>query len=119
MTPTSVRDIRNLSLLGQSGSGKTTLLEKLLATAGAIGAPGSVEKGDTVSDFDPQEKTFGHSLNTALAHLDGQGCTTRAQSVRRDLLAAPDEGLARSLADRPQRPGRLWSPSLTGAGLTR
>ena len=36
MTPTSVRDIRNLSLLGQSGSGKTTLLEKLLATAGAV-----------------------------------------------------------------------------------
>jgi hypothetical protein len=30
MTPTSVRDIRNLSLLGQSGSGKTTLLERLL-----------------------------------------------------------------------------------------
>ena len=70
MTPTSVRDIRNLSLLGQSGSGKTTLLEKLLATAGAIGAPGSVEKGDTVSDYDPQEKAFGHSLNSALAHLE-------------------------------------------------
>jgi elongation factor G len=70
MTPTSVRDIRNLSLLGQSGSGKTTLLEKLLATAGAIGAPGSVEKGDTVSDYDPQEKAFGHSLNSSLAHLE-------------------------------------------------
>ena len=73
MTPTSVRDIRNLSLLGQSGSGKTTLLEKLLATAGAIGAPGSVEKGDTVSDFDPQEKAFGHSLNASLAHLEWAG----------------------------------------------
>ncbi|KAB2968567.1 elongation factor G [Zoogloea sp.] len=70
MTPTSVRDIRNLSLLGQSGSGKTTLLEKLLATAGAIGAAGSVDKGDTVSDFDPQEKALGHSLNATLAHLE-------------------------------------------------
>ncbi|NML25926.1 elongation factor G [Zoogloea dura] len=70
MTPTSVRDIRNLSLLGQSGSGKTTLLEKLLATAGAIGAAGSVDKGDTVSDFDPQEKALGHSLNASLAHLE-------------------------------------------------
>ena len=38
MTPTSVRDIRNLTLLGQSGSGKTTLLEGLLFAAGAIGA---------------------------------------------------------------------------------
>jgi elongation factor G len=55
MTPTSVRDIRNLTLLGQSGSGKTTLLERLLA-AGAIGAAGSVEKGDTVSDYDPRKK---------------------------------------------------------------
>ena len=39
MTPTSVRDIRNLCLLGQSGSAKTTLLEKLLVTARTIGAP--------------------------------------------------------------------------------
>lgn len=70
MTPTSVRDIRNLSLLGQSGSGKTTLLEKLLATAGAIGSPGSVERGDTVSDYDPQEKALGHSLNSTIAHLE-------------------------------------------------
>ena len=70
MTPISVRDIRNLSLLGQSGSGKTTLLEKLLATSGAIGSPGTVERGDTVSDYDPQEKALGHSLNSAVAHLE-------------------------------------------------
>lgn len=70
MTPTSVRDIRNLTLLGQSGSGKTTLLERLLLAAGAIDAAGSVEKGDTVSDYDPQEKTSGHSLNPSLAHLE-------------------------------------------------
>ena len=73
MTPTSVRDIRNLSLLGQSGSGKTTLLERLLLAAGAIDAAGSVEKGDTVSDYDPQEKTSGHSLNPSLAHLEWAG----------------------------------------------
>ena len=73
MTPTSVRDIRNLTLLGQSGSGKTTLLERLLLAAGAIDAAGSVEKGDTVSDYDPQEKTSGHSLNPSLAHLEWAG----------------------------------------------
>ncbi|MDD3354696.1 elongation factor G [Zoogloea sp.] len=73
MTPTSVHDIRNLSLLGHAGCGKTTLLEKLLATAGAIGVPGSVDKGDTVSDHDPQEKALGHSLNASLAHLEWAG----------------------------------------------
>ena len=73
MTPTSVRDIRNLTLLGQSGSGKTTLLERLLLAAGAIAAAGSVEKGDTVSDYDPQEKASGHSLYASLAHLERAG----------------------------------------------
>ncbi|THF62389.1 elongation factor G [Pseudothauera nasutitermitis] len=70
MASTSVHDIRNLALLGQAGSGKTTLLEALLAAAGAIGASGSIERGDTVSDFDPMEKSMGHSLNTGLAQLE-------------------------------------------------
>ena len=73
MTPTSVHDIRNLALLGHAGSGKTTLLEALLTASGTIGAPGSVERGDTVSDFDPQEKAMGHSLATSLAHLEWAG----------------------------------------------
>lgn len=73
MTPSSVHDIRNLSLLGPTGSGKTTLTEALLAAAGAIGVAGSVERGDTVSDFDPQEKAMGHSLHAALVHLEWAG----------------------------------------------
>lgn len=73
MTPSSVHDIRNLALLGQAGAGKTTLLEALLAASGGIGAPGSIERGNTVSDFDPAEKTMGHSLNTGLAHLEWGG----------------------------------------------
>lgn len=66
-------DIRNIALVGHSGSGKTALLEKLLETAGAIGKAGSVERGDSVSDFDPLERERGHSLNAALASLDHDG----------------------------------------------
>ncbi|TAH40196.1 MAG: elongation factor G [Betaproteobacteria bacterium] len=73
MTPSSVHDIRNLSLLGHAGSGKTTLAEALLAASGEIGAAGSVERGDTVSDYDPQEKSMGHSLHASLVHLELAG----------------------------------------------
>jgi elongation factor G len=65
--------IRTVALVGHAGAGKTTLAEALLAGAGAIGSPGSVEKGNTVCDFDPLEKSYGHSLNSALVHFDFQG----------------------------------------------
>ncbi len=105
MTPTSVRDIRNLTLLGQSGSGKTTLLERLLCAAGAIGAPGSVEKGDTVSDYDPQEKAFGHSLNASLAHLEWAGHWVNVL----DTPACPTFSAARWPPCRRSRPLWWWS----------
>jgi len=61
--------IRTIALTGHGGSGKTTLTEALLAKAGAINSPGTVEKGTTVCDFDPLEKQYQHSLNAAVAHL--------------------------------------------------
>ncbi|WP_428422006.1 elongation factor G [Methylibium sp.] len=65
--------IRTLALLGASAAGKTTLVEALLHHAGVIGAPGSVERGSTVSDHDPLERQFQHSLNTTLVHLHHRG----------------------------------------------
>jgi len=61
--------IRTIALAGHGGSGKTTLAEALLAKAGAINSPGSVEKGSTVCDSDPLEKQYHHSLNAATVHL--------------------------------------------------
>jgi elongation factor G len=65
----STEEIRTLALVGHAGSGKTTLAEALLHQAGAIAAPGSVQRGNTVSDFDPLEKTHQHSLYSAAAHF--------------------------------------------------
>ena len=67
--------IRCIALVGHGGAGKTSLAEALLARAGAIATPGSVERGNTVCDFDAQEKTAGHSLNSALASLAWNGVT--------------------------------------------
>ena len=66
-------DIRNIALVGHSGSGKTTLIDALLAAGGMIQTPGSVERGSTVTDFDPLEKEHGHSLDSAIAHVDYNG----------------------------------------------
>jgi len=41
----------------------------LLVKAGAIGAAGSLERGTTVSDYDPLERRMQHSLNSAVLHL--------------------------------------------------
>ncbi|MDP2367754.1 elongation factor G [Rhodoferax sp.] len=62
--------LRAVALVGHGAAGKTTLAESLLAAAGAIKGRGSVEKGNTVCDFDPIEKDMGHSLQASLVSLD-------------------------------------------------
>lgn len=65
--------IRTVALVGHGAAGKTTLAESLLAATGAIKSRGSVEKGNTVCDFDPLEKELGHSLQAALVSFNWDG----------------------------------------------
>jgi elongation factor G len=65
--------IRTLALVGPQSAGKTSLAEALLVKAGAVGAAGSLERGTTVSDYDPLERKMAHSLNTSVMHLHYAG----------------------------------------------
>ncbi|WP_244244092.1 GTP-binding protein [Marilutibacter alkalisoli] len=69
----STADIRNVALAGHPAAGKTTLFEALLHAGGTIQTAGSIERGTTVSDFDPMEKARGHSLDAAIASTDHNG----------------------------------------------
>ena len=83
---TRVAAIRTLALVGAAGSGKTSLAEALLHRAGTITSAGTLERGSTVSDFDPQERRMQHSLNAAVLHLHHQD--TRVHFI--DTPGAPD-----------------------------
>ena len=73
MAEYNTEDLRTVALVGHGAAGKTTLAEQLLATSGMIGAAGTVERGSTVSDYDPLEKTTLHSLRASVLHCDHKG----------------------------------------------
>jgi elongation factor G len=72
-SPAGPAAIRTLALVGPATAGKTSLVEALLTRTGVIATPGSVERGNTVSDFDVLERRMQHSLNTAVMHLAHAG----------------------------------------------
>lgn len=65
----SVNEIRNIGFVGQSGVGKTTLVERLLYEAHATTHLGSVQQGDTVTDFDDQSIQYQHSIEATSVAL--------------------------------------------------
>ncbi len=84
-----IKHLRTIALVGQAGSGKTSLAEALLARAGAIAAPGSLERGSTVCDYTPQEKQLQHSLKLAVASFEVNGGSPTEGSTFVHLLDTP------------------------------
>lgn len=68
----TTEDIRNVAIVGHGGAGKTMLVEAILKATGKISHKGSIERGDTVCDFDPLEKHHQHSLNSSVVSCDYQ-----------------------------------------------
>ena len=69
-----VKNLRNVTILSHGGAGKTSVAEALLYNAKIINRLGSVEDGNTVSDYEPEEVKRGGSIQTALITCNWNGC---------------------------------------------
>jgi len=69
----TIKEIRNLSLVGHGGVGKTSLAEAMLFSAGEISRLGRVDDGSTVSDYRQEETERKISIGASLLHCEWRG----------------------------------------------
>lgn len=74
--------IRNIAFVGHSGSGKTSLAEAVLFSAGVTSRLGTVDEGNTRSDFTESEISRKISISTSMLHCDWK-------STKINILDAP------------------------------
>lgn len=69
----TIKEIKNLAVIGHSGEGKTTLCEAMLFNGGVIDRMGKTDDGTTVMDYDDLEKAKKLSIYTSVANLLWKG----------------------------------------------
>ena len=68
-------DTRSFALVAHGGAGKTSLAEAMLFDNGQVTRMGSVQTGNTVSDFQPEEQKRQISISTSLLTMERNGKT--------------------------------------------
>ena len=70
----SASNIKSFAIIGHQGCGKTSLVESILFKTKTIEKKGSVEEGNTVSDFTKEEKNSGVSIYAPLIPVEHDEC---------------------------------------------
>lgn len=73
MNSTTTRKLRNIGVIAHVDAGKTTTTERILFHTGRIHRIGEVHEGTTQTDFDPEERRRGITINSAATSVQWQG----------------------------------------------
>jgi elongation factor G len=65
-----VEKIRNVAVIAHGGAGKTSLVEAMLFDAKASKRLGTIQAGNTVTDYEPEEIERNISVSSATAFCD-------------------------------------------------
>ncbi|MFP4176771.1 MAG: elongation factor G [Candidatus Brocadiia bacterium] len=75
MAKRAVENIRNIAVVGHGSSGKTTFVDHALHAAGAVERAGSVDEGNSLSDYTEEEREHKFSIQTTAFKFDYDNVT--------------------------------------------
>lgn len=71
-TKSNVSKLRNIGIIAHIDAGKTTTTERMLYFSGKTKRIGDVDQGDTITDFLPQERSRGITIQSAAISFNWQ-----------------------------------------------